>query len=219
MGLTELLEALVVEHDRIGSPLRSRLGPGRTAADVEAALGAVGLTPSDEIVEFFGWHEIRDEPGDLSRLDWFWSAAPFRLEEAIRHYGINCSIGEGALTLAQFDELVRAPRHPDDTFTGFWREDWLPLFYGYEYYAAVCGIAPGSERRAASPMWRVLFHPDVPTMQLETSLTAFIDRVIEMFRLGAYEWNAEYQSVEPITAVFERAGLDYNARPWPSLPG
>jgi hypothetical protein len=214
MRLTDSLEALVVEHDRIGSPLRSRLEPGRTTADVEGALGAVGLAPSDEIIEFFGWHEIRDEPGDRSRLDWFWPAAPYRLEEAIQHYGLNCSIGDGALTLAQFDELARAPRHPDDTFTGFWREDWLPLFYGGEDYAAVCGMA-SAERPVASPMWRVLFHPDAPTMQLETSLTAFIDRVIEMFRLGAYEWNAEYQSVEPITAVFEGAGLDYNARPWP----
>jgi len=220
VGLTESLEALVAEHDRIGSPLRSRLGPGRSAADVTAALARVGLTPSDEVVELYGWHEIRDAPTDRSRIDWFWPAAPLTLDEVVDGYRMSCSIGDGALTLAQFDDLVRAPRHPDESFTGFWREDWLELFYGGEVYAAECGVGTGIDRRSVSPMWRVNFHPDTgfPTMQVAPSLTAFIDRVVEMFRLGGYEWNTEYQSLEPITEVFERAGLDYNARPWPSLP-
>jgi hypothetical protein len=219
MGLTDSLEALVAEHDRIGSSLRSRLGPGRPAADVEAALREVGLTSSDEIVELFGWHEIRDEPSDRSRIEWFWPASPLRLDEAVRQYRMVCSIGEGALSLAQFDEAVRT-HDPRGSFTGFWREDWLPLLYGGEHYAGECGIGAGSERPPVSPMWRVEFHPgdDFPTRKLEPSLTAFVDRVVELFRLGGYEWNAEYQSIEPISGVFERVGIDKNVRPWPGLP-
>jgi hypothetical protein len=219
VGLTESLEALVAEHDRIGSPLRSRLGPGRPAADVEAALRGVGLAPTDEIVELFGWHEIRDVPGDSSRIVWFWPASPLRLDEAVRQYRMFCSIGEGALSLAQFDEVVRT-HDPRSSFTGFWRADWLPLLYASEHYAGECGIGARPERRLASPMWRVLFDPDndFPTRKLEPSLTAFIDRIVELFRLGGYEWNAQYQSIEPLSGVFELEGLGKNARPWPGLP-
>jgi hypothetical protein len=53
-------------------------------------------------------------------------------------------------------------------------------------------------------------------MQLAPSLTAFVTRVIELFRLGGYVWNEEYRSLETIDEVFEREGLGYDARPWPS---
>jgi hypothetical protein len=59
---------------------------------------------------------------------------------------------------------------------------------------------------------------DFPTRKLEPSLTAFIDRIVELFRLGGYEWNAQYQSIEPLSGVFELEGLGKNARPWPGLP-
>jgi hypothetical protein len=129
MTLTESLEALVVEHDRIGSPLRSRLGPGVPRARVEAALQGFGLSAPEELIELFGWHEIRDEPGDRSRVEWFWPAAPLTLDEAVRTYRDVIRVGEGALTRAEFVELVRT-HDPRDSLTGFWREDWFPILYG-----------------------------------------------------------------------------------------
>jgi hypothetical protein len=65
-----------------------------------------------------------------------------------------------------------------------------------------------------------MWHPDAgfPTMQLARSLTAFVDRVVELFRLGGYVWNDEYGALETVDAVFEREGLGYDVRPWPSTP-
>jgi hypothetical protein len=216
--LSALLDELVVEHDRIGSPLRARLGPGRSRAEIEAALQGLGLAAPHEVVELFAWREIRDAPGDQSRVEWFWPAAPLRLDEALRSYRDMIQAGDGALTRAEVDELVRT-FDPRNTFTGFWRDDWFPILYGTpEQYAVECGTAAGGE--AASPVWRVNWHPDTgfPTMQLAPSLTAFVARVVELFRLGAYAWSEQYQSVTTIDEVFERLGLGYDVRPWPSAP-
>jgi cell wall assembly regulator SMI1 len=216
--LTESLNELVDEHDRIGSPLRSRLGPGLPRGKVEAALHDLGLAAPDEVLELYAWHEIRDAPSDRSRVEWFWPAAPLRLEEAIRTYREVIQVGEGALSRAQFDELVRT-RDPRDSFTGFWRTDWFPILYASpENYAVECG--PGSEGATEAPVWRASWHPDTgfPNMQLAPSLTAFVTRVVELFRLGGYEWNEEYQAVSTIDEVFERQGLGSDVRPWPSMP-
>jgi hypothetical protein len=218
LTLTESLEELVVEHDRIGSPLRSRLGPGLRRASVEAALRASGLSAPEELFELYAWHEIQDEPGDRSRIEWFWPAAPYRLEEAIRDYSSVIQVGDGALTMAEFDELVRT-RDPRDTFNGFWREDWFPVLYGSpETYAIECGLADG--RTAGGGIWRVSWHPNAgfPDRRLEPSLTALVNRAVELFRIGAYVWNTEYGTVEPVNEVFEREGLGYDVRPWPSMP-
>ena len=217
MALVESLEALVAEHDRIGSPLRSRLGAGVAAPTVGSTLSSLGLTATQEVTDLFGWHEIRDEADDKARIEWFWPAAPLRLDEAVRTYREMITIGDGALTRAEFDELVRT-HDPRSSFTGFWREDWLPILYGHETYAVECPRA--AEPNATSGVWRVMFHPDdgFPTTRLAGSLVAFVDRVVELFRLGGYVWNEQYGSVEPVDAIFEREGLGYDTRPWPSLP-
>lgn len=215
MTLTEALDALVVEHDRIGSPLRSRLGPGVPRAKVEEALLGLGLSAPEELIELFAWHEIRDEPDDRSRIEWFWPAAPLTLDESVRTYRQVIRVGTGALTRAEFDELVRTV-DPRDSFTGFWRDDWLPFLYGSpEEYALECGSSGGE-----AAVWRVSWHPDTgfPTMQLAPSLTAFVARVVELFRLGGYAWSAEYSSLVTVDEVFAREGLGYDVRPWPSAP-
>ena len=219
MALADVLDELVVEHDRIGSPFRSRLGPGLPRSTIEATLQGLGLSAPDEVVELFAWHEIRDAEGDRSRVEWFWPAAPLRLDEAVKTYRQVIKVGEGALTRAGFDELVRTI-DPADSFTGFWRDDWFPILYGTpEEYAVECGPNPDPPAQAA--VWRVCWHPDTgfPTMQLAPSLTAFVSRVVELFRLGAYVWNTEYDSLDTVEAVFNREGLGYDVRPWPSAPG
>jgi hypothetical protein len=210
---------MVVEHDRIGSPLRSRLGPGLPRAKVEAALASLGLIPPDELVELQAWHEIRDEPDDRSRVEWFWPGAPYRLNEAVRDYRQSMEIG--GLTMAEFDELVRT-HDPMNSFTGFWRDDWFPILYGApETYAIECGPAAGDKAGGrVAGVWRVSWHPDngFPNRRLAPSLTAFVERVVELLRLGAYVWNTEYEALETVDAIFEREGLGYDVRPWPSMP-
>ena len=72
MTLTDSLEALLVEHDRIGSPLRSELKPGPDAETVRRAIAATGLSPHSELVELFSWRDVAGS----DRTTLFWPAAP-----------------------------------------------------------------------------------------------------------------------------------------------
>lgn len=210
--LTEALDELVSEHDRVGSPLRSRLGPGRPRPDVETALAGIGLSAPDQVVELCGWREILDDPSDQSRVAWFWPAAPYRLDEAVEVYRRSVEIGG---VPPQEADGLDGQASAASTYTGFWRTDWLPFLYGSpEVYAVECGSEAGSTTLA---VWRVNWHPDpgFETVQVADDLTSFVARIVELFRIGAYAWNNELQSIEPVDRVFEQMGLGATARPWP----
>ena len=213
MSLIDSLEALVEEHHRIGSPLRARLGPGVSRERIETAVRALGLSPPDELVDLFAWGEVTDDRADAARATWFWPAYPLRLDEAVTSYRQAMQIG-GVTP----DELERhfATAGPGSTFTGFWRSDWLPILYGGpEEYAVECAIGHGSPEGSA--VWRTNWHPDAQfqTAQMAPTLTAFVDRIVELFRAGAYEWSAEERAITTVDDVFDRLGLGATGRPWP----
>jgi hypothetical protein len=210
MSLIDSLEALVEEHDRIGSPLRNRLAPGVPRDRMESALMALGLTPAEELIELFAWHEVRDDPGDKWRVTWFWPASPLRLDEAVDEY--RHAMGIGGVTPAEL-ELHLAAAGPGSTLTGFWRSDWFPILEGGEG-AVQCGI--NGQAVDGSPVWRQNWHPNetFQAAQLAPTLTDFVDRIVELFRAGAYQWDAEYQAITTVDAVFDRLGLAATGRPW-----
>ena len=211
MSLTDSLEAMVVEHDRIGSPLRERLAPGVPRDRVESAVRALGLSPPGELIELFAWHEVGDDPGDKGRVTWFWPASPFRLDEAVDEYRHAMTIG--GVTPAELELHIAAAR-PGSTLTGFWRSDWFPILDGGEG-AVQCGI--DGETPEGSPVWRQNWHPneDFQAAQLAATLTEFVDRIVELFRAGAYRWDAESQAILTVDDVFDRLGLRATYRPWP----
>ena len=211
MTLTPSLEALVEEHDRIGSPLRERLALGVPRDQIESAVMALGLSPPEDLIELFAWHEVRDDPGDKWRVTWFWPASPFRLNEAIAEYQRAMSIG--GVTPAEVDVHIAAAG-PGSTMTGFWRSDWFPILDGGEG-AVQCAI--NGETLEGSPVWRQNWHPNenFQAAQLAPTLTEFVDRIVELFRAGAYTWDAEYQAITTVDEVFDRLGLAATYRPWP----
>ena len=211
VNLVEALEALVVEHERIGSPLRERLRPGPSAEGIEAVARRLGLALPSEVLELFSWRDIVDIPGETSRITWFWPSAPLRLDEVTETYRRSVDIGG-----ISAEELERVELEPYSTFTGFWRTDWLPILYADpEYYAAECRPEINGPGRA--PVWRVCWHPDdsFQTALVAPSLAAFVGRIVDLFRAGAYAWSIEAQDVVTVDAVFERLGLGRNYRPWP----
>ena len=210
MSLVESLDALVEEHDRIGSPLRDRLVQGVPRDRIESAVRALGLSPSAELVDLFAWHGIRDDQGDESRITWFWPASPYRLDEAVASYRQSMTIG--GVTPAE----IQQSGGPGSSLTGFWRSDWFPILYGSpETYAVACDT--GGAVTAEGPVWRVNWQPDpgFQSAEVAPSLTAFVDRVVELFRAGAYEWSAEHWAIITVDDVFDRMGLGENGRPWP----
>ncbi|HEX2754070.1 MAG TPA: hypothetical protein VHM48_01330, partial [Candidatus Limnocylindrales bacterium] len=200
----------LAEHDRIGSPLRSELGPGEPPERVEETLRAIGLTAPGELVELFGWRQVRPELLGAPRVAWFWPAQPRHFDEAVDHY--RQSIEIGGITPAALEKAIRAGQPPEATFTGFWRTDWFPWLFGSpEEYAIEC-----RDGASEAPVWRVNWHPDqgFQTKQVGTSVTDFIERVVELFRAGAYTWDPADHSIVPVDEVFTQRGLDENRPPW-----
>jgi hypothetical protein len=209
--LTDSLEALVAEHDRIGSPLRDELRPGIPRSDIEAAVRGIGLAPPGELIDLFAWHDLEAVRADVGRVDWFWPAGVYRLREAVEGY--QRFVADGGVTAADAGDSLGPEQPPTATFTGFWRTDWFPVLDGSpEKYAIECLGGGGSMPGA---VWRVNWHPDsnFQTVRVAANLTEFIDRVVDFFRAGAYRWDPEYQAVVTVDEVFERRGLAATMRP------
>ena len=209
--LTDSLDALIIEHDRIGSPLRNELRRGLSRPQIEEAVRGLGLAPTDELIDVFAWHDLEALPGSPGRIDWFWPAGALRLAEAVKEYRLGIEIG-GA-SPAEVGDSLGPEQPPTATFTGFWRTDWFPILDGSpEKYAIEC---PGGGGSTPGAVWRVCWHPDseFQTARVAANLTEFIDRVVDLFRAGAYRWDPDYQAVVTVDAVFERRGLAATMRP------
>ena len=209
MTLVDSLEALVIEHDRIGSPLRAELRPGTPPAEVDGAIRGLGLVPPAELVDFFAWHDLGRRQ-DLGVTDWFWPAGGFRLVDAIDAYRRNIAIG--GVSPGEIGDGLGPEQSPAATFTGFWRTDWFPVFGVDDSYAVECLDGGGSSPGA---VWRVNWHPDAnfQTTRVAANLTEWIDRVVDLFRAGAYRWDPDYNAVVTVDDVFERRGLGALLRP------
>lgn len=213
MTLLNSLESLVVEHDRIGSPLRDELGPAPGRGAIEEAVRALGLDPGPDLIDFFAWHDLAARPGSPWRIDWFWPAGGLRLTEAVDEY--RRSVALGGVSPAEIGDALGPDQPPSATFTGFWRTDWFPVLGGSpETYAIEC---PGSGGSTPGSIWRVNWHPssDFPTARVASTLTELVDRVVDLFRAGAYRWDAQYQTIVTVDDVLDRLGLGATGRPWP----
>ena len=212
MTLTDSLEALLAEHDRIGSRLRDDLVAGPPREHVDATISALGLTPPTELLDFFAWRDIRKESRTKPGIDWFWPVDAYRLPEATDYYGK--ALDSGGVTPSELEKAYRLPQPPTATNTGFWRTDWFPILGGVEQYAVECRL--DGDQAASGPVWRVNWHPDsdFQTRQVAAGLTEFIDRAVEVFRAGGYEWSEQQRTVIANDDVFRELGLD-QSRPWP----
>ncbi|MBT0773159.1 SMI1/KNR4 family protein [Kineosporia sp. J2-2] len=79
--LTVLLGRLEEQWRRNGLPCSDRVRPGLPTAQIEQALSAWEMEPSEEVVDWFAWHD-----GGVGEA---WVAAGWRLlslEEAFEHY-------------------------------------------------------------------------------------------------------------------------------------
>jgi hypothetical protein len=209
LEIIALMEALLAEHDRIGSPLRAELVAGRPEAEVEATIRELSLVPPRSLVELHGWRQARVDPGAL-RASWFWPADPLNLDEAVALYRQGIEIG--GITPAALDEVLARPLPVGATNTGFWRTDWFPILAGSpETYAIECS----SEGRLDAPIWRVNWHPDsgFETIEVAPDLEWFVAAIVELFRAGAYGWDPKYHAIVTVDAVFEARGLGEHYRP------
>jgi hypothetical protein len=186
------LEALIGELDTLGSPIRRYLRPGRPESDVRSALEGLGLTPPDELIDWFGWHDgidyaaVERGEGAAVPIEVFFSVAPASLDEAAR----VCRERRAGIR-----ELFGAdPPGPDAD--PFWRDAWFPVLGGVDsLFAAACDGAPDG---APPPVWRVFSHPGpFETGVVADSLAELVNRMVAEVRAGSVWWDADSRSIQP----------------------
>jgi hypothetical protein len=199
-SLTAALEALLAEHDRIGSPVRHYLTKGRPEAEVRSRLQALGLDPADDLVAFYAWQDgietdvWRRDSGAVGGLYLYpWYTSP-GLAEAEERYRIKRLVS----TEAYGKTLRRREDVPD---VGYWAKSWFPLFIGDLTYAADSRGGP------VSSVWRQASHPDGPTLPLYPAILDLIDDIAGRFRRGVYTWlkdAADFDSDEDLELDLDR---------------
>ena len=122
--LAPVLDALVEEHRRLGSPVGDFLRPGLAAAEVKRQLGEVGLPAPPEVVDLYGWADGTDEPAWQAQA----GKAPFLrflgdawfppLNDAVRW----CQSVRDTAESAAYDSPEGLP--PES----FWDPSWFPVF-------------------------------------------------------------------------------------------
>ena len=208
MSLMESLEALVAEHDRIGSPLRDELRPGTDRGRVEEAVRSLGLDPHLELVHFFAWHDLEARPGSPG-VDWFCRPAACA---SPKRSTITAGASSWRRVARPRSAIARARPAAFGAFTGFWRTDCFRSWAGARKRTR---SIPGRRGSTPGALWRVSWHPnpDFQTAMVASSLTEFIDRVVDLFRSDAYRWDAAYQAIVTVDEVFALRGLGATMRP------
>ncbi|MEO8291954.1 MAG: hypothetical protein ABI635_02345 [Actinomycetota bacterium] len=121
----ERLDTLIGELGKIGSPIGRYLRPGRTEAEVRAALGALGLDPPAELVDWYATHDGVDYAAVETGLG---RATPIEV-----FFGVTPLSLVGAARLA--DERRASVRkifgdEPVPRADLIWRDVWFPILEG-----------------------------------------------------------------------------------------
>src|SRR4051812_37352021 len=127
--LTDALDDLLSAHAEIGSPLPScirRPGPGEAA--IRSAFTAIGVSPTVEVLEWFGWGEPDEtawtRSGAIGSASLFWFGYHMSVSEAVRSHGEF----EG-----DFGWVTQPTSDPE------WSSTWLPILWGSPaVYVADC---------------------------------------------------------------------------------
>ena len=178
-----MLERLMLEHRRIGSPLPAYLRPGADGAVIRQRVeDLVAADPPAELIELFGWHDGTDH-------------ARWKADDA----GVGYARFFGDAYFAPFADCERAYRQaieidestalfaPDGLDASIWRKTWFPaLSEGGETYAIECQA--GSMRQR---VFDVVWHPpiDTPPVPRFLDLTHLVSSVVRRFEAGGYWWD------------------------------
>ena len=154
--LTLDLQALEEQWRRHGAAIAQRLRTGLPASQVTQRLTDAGVTPTVELIEWFGWHDgsdverpPRDNMGvvSLSRL--------MSIDFAI-------TVRQTLLDLAA-DQRADAQASGIDpaTLPTLWDPAWMPLTDGDTFYVAI-NTEPTGQGRPASVLMAEYGSPDPP---------------------------------------------------------
>ena len=174
MSVSEAIELLVAEHDRIGSPLRRYLHPGLAPSIVQKTLASLDLEPASALVELWSSYDGLDSEllnKEQPRTSLFIAANLWwaKLSDSVSYYQLN--LEQSALS---------APFLDWDT----WLPEWFPLFsIGGSGWIAADLRTPGPHLVSVS-----FLDPLGPPVAVELTVEGYLIALVEQFREGHYIW-------------------------------
>jgi hypothetical protein len=174
------LEAIL---DRSGAAIVPLLHPGIGQPEVLAAFDGIGLSPSAEVVTWYGWHDGAGAPGLRSMA--------IELVPGGEFYDLRYLCGEYQQARSAA-EYVASTAANLPSKTGFrvtvddlWRVSWFPLLrlFGKGYLAVDLGA--GDETSPVHIKW----HDTDPYLGEWPTVRAFVETVIYRFEEGIYAVN------------------------------
>lgn len=164
--LPQLLGRLEEHLTALGAPVLRHLRPGADPRHVDAVLGRRGLTASEELHAWWGWHDGTDV--------------------ASRYGGAFVPLGENLLVatwhLPSVDEAARRYDQLQDVWEGELPREWWPVLH-MSVPAVLCADTAGG-----GALFLVDGHcelPADPPEPLATSLTDFVELLLDLFEAGA----------------------------------
>ncbi|MEO8291953.1 MAG: helicase associated domain-containing protein [Actinomycetota bacterium] len=190
--ISDLLDQITAEHDRIGTPLRRYLRrPGPPTEQVRARLSALGLP--DDIVGWFAaqdgvaqdaWH--RDTGGPI--LELVWGCEPIGLETALTD---------------RRAALEGVTKRPDVGGS------WIPVCRTQDI-----------EYVAAAPDGAILLVDSTPgfegTRQAFPGLGGMLEAMLARLRSGFYRWDASTRSMQAGSATHPQLDAETPLAPEPA---
>jgi hypothetical protein len=176
------LEAIL---DRSGAAIVPLLHPGIGQPEVLAAFDGIGLSPSAEVVTWYGWHDGAGAPGLPSMA--------IELVPGGEFYDLRYLCGEYQQARSAADYVASSAADLPSK-TGFhataddlWRVSWFPLLrlFGKGYLAVDLGA--GDETSPVHIKW----HDTDPYLGEWPTVRAFVETVIYRFEEGIYAVNGD----------------------------
>jgi hypothetical protein len=176
------LEAIL---DRSGAAIVPLLHPGIGQPEVLAAFDGIGLSPSAEVVTWYGWHDGAGTPGLPSMA--------IELVPGGEFYDLRYLCGEYQQARSAA-EYVASNVADLPSKTGFhataddlWRVSWFPLLrlFGKGYLAV--DLSAGDETSPVHIKW----HDTDPYLGEWPTVRAFVETVIYRFEEGIYAVNGD----------------------------
>ena len=156
--LTSFLNSLVSQLQKWGLNTPEYLQPGIDASKVQDMLATVNLTPTDELLELFSWHNGVTEKGGVALKDIQFIPGFYLLsiEEAVAH--LNANKGDAR-----------------------WAPNWFPILAnsGGDFYAVVLT----DESKVSSPV--VNYTMGYPEVDIEySSIESMMETFVECANAG-----------------------------------
>jgi hypothetical protein len=187
-GLAAALELLEAILQRSGAAIVPILHPGIEEREVRATLQSVGLTPSAEVVTWFGWHNGAGGRGmPTTHIELVPAGAFYYLRYLCGDYQKVRSVAEYvASTTAELPSKTGFRATADD----LWRVSWFPLLSLLGKGSIAVDLGAGETTSPVHIVWadgdlELRSRPVWPTIR------AFVETVIVRFEDGTYWVNDE----------------------------